>query len=325
MRRLFADAIDVFVEQEQGLQRIPGLSVAVVRAGKVVKAEGYGKANVELGTPATADTVYQLASVTKQFIASAILLLQQEGKLTMSDLVSQHLSETPPAWAKITLRHLLTHTSGLVPDEPMDLTLPHTEGDAIRLVKPLPLRFPPGEKWQYCNFGFVLLGEVIRVKTNQRWDEFLDERFFRPLEMRATRRHTLRELVPNRASGYAREGETLFNMPSWSRDFASGGLLTTVRDLAKWDAMLRGDQILKAETRALLFEPVVLNSGKPHPYGLGWNLSGAAGKRVAEHGGSRPGFATHFWRELDGDRAVIVLCNFGADVGRIAHGIAQRA
>lgn len=326
MRSLFADAIDAFVESEQGLQRIPGLSVAVVRAGKVVKEQGYGFANVELGAPAKAETVYQLASVTKQCIASAILLLQQDGRLTLGDLLSQHLPETPATWAKITLRHLLTHTSGLVTDEPMDLTVPHTEGDAIRLVKPLPLRFAPGEKWEYCNFGFVLLGEVIRLHSRLRWDQFLEERFFRPLEMKATRRHTLRELVLNRAAGYAYESDVRVNVPSWSRDFASGGLLTTVQDLAKWEGMLREDKILKAETKALLFEPVLLNNGKPHPYGLGWNVSGPTGKRVAEHGGGRPGFATHFWRELDGGLAVIVLSNLGgADVGRIAHGIAQRA
>lgn len=325
MRSFFADPIDEFVGTERSNQRIAGLSVAVVRGGKVIKVEGYGQASVELAVPAKPETVYQLASVTKQFIASAILLLQQEGQLTIGDLLTQHLPETPPAWEKLTLRHLLTHTSGLVRDEPMDLTLPHTEGDAIRLVKPLPLRFSPGEKWEYCNFGYVLLGEVIRLKCRQRWDQFLEERFFRPLGMASTRRHTLRELVPNRATGHGFQGETRLNVVSWSRDFASGGLLTTVLDLAKWEAALRGDRLLKAEARAQLFEPIVLNSGKPHPYGLGWSVSGPKGKRIAEHGGSRPGFATHFWRELDGDLAVIVLSNQeGADVGRIARGIAPR-
>lgn len=326
MKRLFGDAIDTFVETERGLQRIPGLSIAVVRAGKVIKAEGYGQANVEVSAAARPETAYQLASVTKQIIASAILLLQQEGQLTLSDPLSQHLPETPASWAKITLRHLLTHTSGLVADEPIEVNKPHTEGDAIQAVKPLPLAFAPGEKWSYCNFGFVLLGEVIRRRSNLRWDDFLATRFFQPLGLQATRRHSLTALISNRASGYAIQNDRTVNVPSWWRDFASGGLVTTVLDLAKWDAMLREDRLLKPETRKLLWEPVLLNSGKPHPYGLGWNLGGTLGKRTAEHGGGRPGFATHFWRELDGDLAVIVLSNLGgADVGRIAQGIAQRA
>lgn len=326
--RLFDDPIDSYINEELGLQRVPGLSMALVRQGKVLKAAGYGQANLETRTPATAETVYQLASVTKQTIAACILLLEQESKLTLDDPVSRHLPKTlstPPTWEKITLRHLLTHTSGLVTDEPMDLTRRYTEADAVAAVKPLPLRFTPGEKWQYCNFGFVLLGEVIRRITNQTWDQFLTERFFQPLEMRATRRHTLSELVTNRADGYALESEKRVNVASWSRDFASGGLLTTVQDLAKWEGMLRNGSILKPETRARLFEPVMLNSGKPHPYGLGWNLAGTVGKRAAEHGGSRPGFATHYWRELDGDNAVILLANSGADLGRVAQGIATRA
>ena len=208
-------------------------------------------------------------------------------------------------------------------DEPLDLTRTYTEGDAIMAAKPLPLRFAPGEKWEYCNFGYILLGEVIRLLSRQRWDEFLATRFLQPLGMGATRRHNLHSVIPNRADGYAIESEQLVNAASWSRNFASGGLLTTVLDLAKWDAMLRSDTILKAEARAQLFEPVVLNNGKPHPYGLGWNLSGAPGKRISEHGGARPGFSTHIWRELEGEYCVIVLTNLsGADVARIARGIA---
>lgn len=326
MARFFEDPIDSFVEQERSLQRIPGISVALVSGGKVRKAAGYGLANQEVGAAAKPETVYQLASVTKHIIAAGILLLEQEERLTLTDPLSKHLPGTPASWEKLTLKHLLTHTSGLVPDEPLDLTKTYTEGDAIAAVKPLPLRFPPGQKWEYCNFGFVLLGEVIRLLTRQRWDEFLSARFFQPLGMGATRRHTLRTLVPNRAAGYVLDGESLLNSPSWTRDFASGGLLTCALDLAKWDDQLRNGPILKPEARAKFYEPVLLSNGKPHPYGLGWNLGGEPGKRLAEHGGSRPGFSTHFLRELDSDRSVIVLANrSGADVARIARGILQRA
>ena len=325
MLRLFDDPIDSYVSQEVGLQRIPGLSMALVSRGKVLKSGGYGMANAETQTPAKPETVYQLASVTKQVIAACVLLLEQDTLLGLEDPLLRHMPDAPLAWEKITLKHLLTHTSGLVTDEPLDLSRTYTEADAFAATRKLALRSTPGEKWEYCNFGFVLLGEVIRLKTRKRWDQFLTERFLRPLGMLATRRHTLRELVPNRADGYELAAESLVNVPSWSRDFSSGGLLTTVLDLAKWDAMLREGAILKPENREKLFEPMVLNSGKPHPYGLGWNLSGTPGKRTAEHGGGRPGFSTHFWRELDGDRSVVVLANrSGADVARIAKGIAQR-
>jgi D-alanyl-D-alanine carboxypeptidase len=325
MPRFFEDALDSYIEQERATLRIPGLSIAVVSGGKVRKAAGYGQLNLENGAPAKPESVYQLASVTKQTIAAAILLLEQEGQLTLADPIAKHLPATPASWEKITLRHLLTHTSGLVTDEPLDLTKTYTEGDAIAAVKPLSLRSAPGERWSYCNFGFILLGEVIRLHARQRWDEFLAARFFQPLGMRSTRRHNLRTLVPGRAAGYALEGESFVNSASWTRDFASGGLLTTVLDLAKWDDMLRNGTILKPETRARLFEPVPLNGGKSYPYGLGWNLAGEPGKRLAEHGGSRPGFSTHFLRELDADRSVIVLANrSGADVARIAHGALLR-
>ena len=324
--RLFDDPIDSYVSQEVGLQRIPGLSIVLVSRGKVLKSGGYGMANVETQTAAKPETVYQLASVTKQVIAACVLLLEQEAQLSLDDPLRRHMPDAPLLWEKITLRHLLTHTSGLVTDEPLDLSHTYTEADAIAATRKLALRFTPGEKWEYCNFGFVLLGEVIRLKSKKRWDQFLTERFLKPLGMLATRRHTLRELVPNRADGYELAAESLVNVPSWSRDFSSSGLLTTALDLAKWDAMLREGTILKSESCTKLFEPVVLTGDKSHPYGLGWNLSGTPGKRIAEHGGGRPGFSTYFWRELDSGRSVIVLANrSGADLARIAKGIAQRS
>jgi CubicO group peptidase (beta-lactamase class C family) len=165
-----ADKVDDVVNAELQRQRIPGASVAVVRDGKVVKAEGYGLANVELKIPATSDTVYQIGSVSKQLIAAGIMLLVQDGKIALDDRVSKHLTGTPPAWQAITVRHLLTHTSGLLREAPgFDPYKIQNDADVIGTAYQSPMLFAPGEKWEYSNVGYFALGEIIRVASGEPW------------------------------------------------------------------------------------------------------------------------------------------------------------
>jgi CubicO group peptidase (beta-lactamase class C family) len=211
---LARDPVDAYVQAQMRARNIPGLSLAVVRRGKVVKAAGYGMANVELSVAATQHTVYELASMTKPFTALAIMLLLHDGKLSLDDPVVRYVVELPHAWRSVTIRHLLTHTSGIpnhtdlpviVNDESRD----YTRAEMLAFLAAVPVEFPPGKRWAYNNSGYFLLGLVIEKAAGQSYEQFLSERIFQPLQMTATRGNNVDELIPNRAAGYVIRGGRL--------------------------------------------------------------------------------------------------------------------
>lgn len=320
-----ADRIDDFVKAEMQKQRITGLSLAVVKEGKIIKAEGYGLANIEHNVPARPETVYQIGSVSKQIIAAGIMLLLQEGKLHLDEKISKFLEGTPDTWKEITVRHLLTHTSGIVREAPgFDPYKIQNDADVIKTAYPLPLRFAPGEKWEYCNVGYFTLAEIIHKVTGKPWGDFLHERIFQPLGMNATRTTTTTEVVPNRADGYVWRDAKPRNADIFFALRPSGAFLSTVIDLAKWDAALYSDQILKAATREQMWTPVKLNSGASYPYGFGWELNPVAGHKRVSHSGSLPGFRATIARFVDDKLTVIVLSNADlANTGAVVLGVAE--
>ncbi len=319
------DKIDDFVKAEMRRQRLSGLSLAVVKEGKIIKAEGYGLANVEHNIAAKPETVYQIGSISKQIIAAGIMLLMQEGKVNLDDNISKFLEGTPDIWKEITVRHLLTHTSGIVREAPgFDPYKIQNDADVIKTAYPLPLRFAPGEKWEYCNVGYFALAEIIRKVTGKPWGDYLHERLFQPLEMNATRTTSTTEVVPNRADGYAWKDGKLRNADIYFALRPSGAFLSTVLDLAKWDAALYSDQFLKPSTREQMWTPVRLNSGTSYPYGFGWELNPVAGHKRVSHSGSLPGFRATISRFVDDKLTVIVLTNTdNADPGAVALGVAK--
>lgn len=319
-----ADKIDDYVKAEMRKQRIPGLSLAVVKDGKVIKAEGYGLANVEHNVPARPETVYKIGSVSKQFIATGIMLLVQDGKISLDDKVSKYLDGTPEAWSGITIRHLLTHTSGIVREGPgFDPFKDQKDFDVIKTAYPLPLRFAPGEKYEYCNVGYFSLAEIISRISGKPWGDFMNERVFAPLEMTATRPTSFSAIVPNRADGYDWLKDKMQNAVELIAVRPSGAFLSNVLDLAKWDAALYTDAILKRTTREQMWTPVKLNSGAAHPYGLGWSLDPLGNHRQVSHGGTLSGFRSHFSRLPDDKLSIIVLTNSSsADPAAIVRGVA---
>jgi D-alanyl-D-alanine carboxypeptidase len=319
-----ADKVDDTVRAEMQKQRIPGLSIAVVKEGKVVKAEGYGLANVEHQAPARPETVYKIASVSKQFFATGIMLLAQDGRLSVDDKVGKHLDGATEIWKDITLRHLLTHTSGIVREAPgFDPFKVQPDFDVIKTAFGLPLRFTPGEKYEYCNVGYFSLAEIITRLSGKPWHEFLNERVFAPSGMTATLPTTASGIVPNRADGYEWNKGQLRNATDYLAMRPSGAFLSSVLDLAKWDAQLYTDRILTAATREQMWTPVRLNSGVSHPYGFGWELRPMGSHKRASHGGSLPGFRSHYSRFLDDRLSIIVLTNCDSAMPEpIARGIA---
>lgn len=320
-----ADKVDEYLKAEMLKQHIPGVSLAVVKDGKIIKAEGYGLANVELNVPARPETVFKIGSVSKQFISAGILLLIQEGKISLDDSISKFLDGTPDTWKSITVRHLLTHTSGIVREAPgFDPLKIQSDADVIKTAYPLPLRFAPGEKWEYCNVGYFSLAEIIRKVTGKPWGDYLRDALFKPLEMNSTRTTTMTDLVQDRANGYGwREGKYL-NAAIYLALRPSGAFLSSVLDLAKWDAALYTDRLLKQLSREQMWAEVKLNDGSTYPYGFGWELDKIGGHKLKHHGGTLPGFRAEIARFTDDRLTVIVLTNSdNADPGRIALDVAE--
>lgn len=326
-----ADRIDRYVEAQLKKQNIPGLSLAVVRDGEVTKAKGYGLVDVELDVPASTKSVFQWASISKQFTATAIMMLAQEGRLSLDDPIPVHYTNSPPAWNSVTIRHLLTHTSGIkgyteLPSFFATIRKDYAPDEIIGLVKELPLDFAPGEKWAYSNTGYYLLGLVVEKVSGQSYGDFVAARIFKPAGMDTARLNHQFELITHRATGYA------FRSNRWSRSefvsptqpFSAGALVGTALDLAKWDRALYTERLLPAPVLQEMWTPVKLNNGETFPYGYGWQAGDVRGHRYVGHGGGIHGFTSFILRLVQDKLTVIVLANADADPQGIAIGVAGR-
>jgi len=319
--------VDEYIRTEMQAQQIPGLALAVIKDGQMVIAKGYGRANVEHQVPVKPETIFQSGSTGKQFTATAVMMLVEEGKLSLDDKITKHFPDGPSAWSNITLRHLLTHTSGMT-DYPRDFDLrrDYTEDELYQRIKTIPLAFQPGEKWSYSNLAYVMLGILIHKVTGKFYGDFLQERIFKPLGMTTTRVISEDDIVPNRAAGYRVANGQIKNQnwvsPSLNTT-ADGALYMTIYDMAKWDAALYTEKLLKRSSLEQMWTPVKLNDGKTHPYGFGWALGEVRGHRIIEHGGSWQGFKAQISRYVDDKMTVILFANqIRANQAKLAHGVA---
>ena len=320
-----ADRVDDYIKSLMQRQHLPGLSLVVIKDHKIAKVQGYGLANIELNVPVTPETVFKIGSVSKQFIATGIMLLAQEGKLKLDDNINIYLDGAPDTWKPITIRHLLTHTSGIVREAPgFDPLKIQNDADVIKTAYELPLRFTPGEKYEYCNVGYFTLAEIIRKVSGKPWGEYLSERLFKPLGMNATRTTDMRDLVTHRANGYRWSNGKFENSAIYLALRPSGAFLSTVLDLAKWEEALANEKVLKHAVLDQMWTPVKLNNGKTEAYGFGWQLDDVRGHKLVNHGGSLPGFRAEFSRYVDDKLTVIVLTNGdNANAFAIARGVAN--
>lgn len=313
-----ADRVDELVAARMRQRHVPGLALAVVRDGRVVKARGYGLANVELNVPVTTETVFEIGSITKQFTASAVMLLVEDGKINLDDKISRHLSGLPGAWDDITVRHLLTHTSGVRNYTGLagfELSRRLKRDEFVKLVAAHPLAFRPGEQWSYGNTAYNLLGHIVESASGQTYWEFVNSRLFRPAGMASTRDRDPRNVIPKRADGYEWEGGRLVGRDHDLTDvFSAGAITSTVLDLARWDAALYTERPLKSSLREQMWTPVRLSGGHAYPYGFGWSTLTWRGRRLVFHGGQTAGFAASIQRFLDDRLTVVVLSNLG-DIG----------
>jgi CubicO group peptidase (beta-lactamase class C family) len=321
-----ADKLDDAILAEMKRSHIPGVAIAVVKDGKIVREQGYGYADLEHQVKVAPHTVFQSGSVGKTFTAALVLLLAQEGKLSLDDPIAKHLANTPKAWEAITIRHLLTHTSGLGdPYAKLDMTKNYSDEELIALEAEIPVRFAPGEKYSYSNMGYHLLGFICNKAGGKFYGDQLRERIFAPLGM-STRIISEADIIPHRASGYERREGKLVNQ-SWVaprlNTTADGSLYLTARDLAKWDLALYGDKVLPASVRDASWTPAKLNDGSATSYGYGWQLWERNGHRVIAHGGAWQGFRAQLTRFVDDKLSVVVLANSAtARAGKLADVVA---
>ena len=321
------DKIDAFIAAEMTRQRVPGGAVAVIRKGEVVLAKGYGLANVEHGVPVTPETIFQTGSVGKQFTAVALMLLVEDGAVALDESIAKFFPDAPPSWRPITVRHLLTHTSG-IPNfgEGFDLQKNYTADELAKHAYGVKLEFAPGARWSYSNTGYVLLGIIIDRQSRKSYQEVLRNRVFGPLGMKTARGISEHDIVPHRAAGYELEGEELKNQEWVSptmNSTADGSLYVSLLDMVAWEKGLRTKRVLTMSDWATVFTPVTLNSGKTYPYGFGWVVDEERGQLRQHHGGAWQGFKTYVSRYLGDDLTVIVLTNLAqADPEAFVSGVA---
>lgn len=294
----------------------PGAAVIVVKDGKVVFRKGYGLANIELGVPVEPDMVFRLGSITKQFTAVAILMLAEQGKLSLEDDITKFFPDYPSKGNKITIEHLLTHTSGIknytsLPEWLALWRKEMTVKEIIDLFKDQPMDFAPGERWSYSNSGYILLGAIIEKASGQSYQDFIEKNIFATLGMKHSYYDNTARLIPRRVSGYTKTAEGYRNAAylSMSQPFAAGSLMSSVDDLALWDAALYTENLVKQESLKRAWTSGLLNNGKPTHYGYGWQMSSYEGRALVEHSGGINGFATDAIRVPDDRVFVAILTN----------------
>ncbi len=314
----YADQARKTVQAYVQADRFSG-AVLVAKGDRVVLREGFGLANREWDIPATPQTVFRLGSLTKQFTAAAILQLSEQGKLGLDDPISKFYP-APPAWSQITLRHLLTHTSGI----PSYTNIPGffdvaaradlTPEQIVALTRDKPLEFKPGSRFNYDNTGYVLLGYVIEKVSGQTYKAYVEDHIFKPLGLVHSGYDVTADILPRRAAGYSVSAGKATNTPylSMTLPYAAGSLYSTVDDLLAWELALQGGKVIKPASLKAMFTDYGAK------YGFGQAISALGTHRLWTHSGGINGFATVLGRYPDDDLTVIVLSNVQeAPVGKI--------
>jgi CubicO group peptidase (beta-lactamase class C family) len=318
---VLADEVDDLVQKEMEAAKIPGISLAVIQDGKTIKLRGYGMANLEHQVPVKPETVFQSGSVGKQFTSALILILQQEGKLSIDDPVVKHFPEAKDKWEGVTIRHLLNHTSGLpnMPYGTMNMREDYTEDQLVKFLLDQEIPEKPGEKWRYNNGGYVLLGILAGRAGGKFYGDLLQEKIFKPLGMDTARIISESDVIPNRAAGYMLHEGKLLNQP-WVapklNTTADGSLYMTAHDMVKWDAALWGEKLLSKASKDTMWSAGKLNSGAPvgggkNEYGFGWMISKVNNHTMIHHGGAWQGFTSWIGRYPEKKVSVAIFGNLG--------------
>lgn len=294
----------------------PGAAAIVVRDGEVLLRGGYGMADMELDVALRPNHVFRIGSITKQFTAVAILMLVDEGRLALTDPITRFFPDYPTGGRTVTVEHLLSHTSGIRSYTSMESWRGTTRQDLtvselVAVFRDEPFDFEPGAQWSYNNSGYILLGAIIEELSGMSYAEFVATRIFEPLGMHASSYDSTRRITSNRVRGYSRDEDGWFNAEylSMTHPYAAGSLLSTVDDLARWDAAITRGALLSDTAWVRAFTPAPLNDGRNTGYAAGWLIGRIGDYHTIEHGGGINGFITNALRVPDAGLFVAVLTN----------------
>jgi len=315
--------------------RTPGVSVAIVKKGRTILAKGYGYADLENDVPATAETVYRIGSITKQFTSASIMRLVEQGKISLDDTLQKFLPNFPAQGNHVTIRHLLNHTSGiksytsLGPKWQRVMREDLATDSLVALFANEPFDFKPGDRWLYDNSGYFLLGMIIEKVSGKPYGQYLQDELFTPLGLKGTIYCDQAPLIKHRAQGYAPRpnGQFVNAEPlSMTQPYAAGSLCSTVGDLAAWTAMLSSGKVVSPASYKQMTTPLTLNDGKPLKYGFGLGVGALRGHRQISHNGGINGFVSELHHYVDDSVVVVVLTNVGnATAPQLEKVIAARA
>ncbi|WP_321517398.1 serine hydrolase [uncultured Bacteroides sp.] len=311
-----------------------GVSVLVSKNGEIIYEKGFGYADIGNKVPVTPDTKFRIGSITKQFIAASILKLQEEGKLNVHDTLSKFIPDFPRG-NKVTIHHLLTHTSGIhsYTDRPnfmRYITMPVTPAALVDTIKTYPYDFNPGDRWNYSNSGFFLLGYIVEKISGMSLDNYLKETFFKPLGMNNTGIYETKTLLNNEAYGYSYENGKIIKAINWDMSWAggAGAIYSTTKDLYIWNEAIFNGKVLSEASLKAAFTPAELNNKQKTNYGYGWFIQDNRGSKFIAHGGGLHGFMTYLGRQPEKNITVVVFCNStpapaGIDPGANSASIAE--
>lgn len=309
-------ALDRIIEAYLQENNIPGGLVAVASRGEIIHLRNYGMANVELSVPVSEQTVFEIGSISKQFVSAAAMLLVEEDKLELDEPIHRYLPDLPSEWLGVTMRQLLNHTSG-IPDYEEIRTYDVyrfrlTPEEVIQIAHSRPMDFAPGTGWYYSNTGYFLASMIVERIEGRPLGQVLESRIFEPLGMRQTGMADPESIIQHRAAGYwvNKVGELINRNPTeTSSTLGAGGMVSTAHDLAKWDAALYGNTFLSASSKEILWTSAVLPGGEDTEYALGWRVTPYDGLRSQSHSGQVAGFVANFARFPDQETAIIVFMN----------------
>jgi CubicO group peptidase (beta-lactamase class C family) len=291
-------------------------SVLVAQHGEILLSKGYNFANWELKVPNSPQTKFRISSINKPITATLIMMLVEGDFIELDSEMCTYLKNCPEHWEEISIKNLLNHTSGIpeyttLLDAGLDSRVPHRVEGLIELFRDEPLKFSPGESFQYSNSNYVLLGAVIEGVTGIFYDNFLQQALLDPFEMKNSGMDDPLQVLDERASGYEIIDRALANAPylDMSNAFATASMYSTVEDLFRWDQALYSNLLLSEENQKLMYTPNFAGDGSGGDYGLGWHLDDVEGHRKVGHTGRINGFRTYLGRYIDDGYTIILLSN----------------
>ena len=321
--------VDNYVKTEMARSHIPGAAVAILRNGRVESMKGYGFADVEHRLAVTPDTMFQIASTTKPFTSMSVMMLVEEGKISLDEKAMKYLPWLPEVYGEVTVRQLLTQTSGINRDVRTANVDNFTIAEFKQRFATAPMSFKPGERWEYSNNGYILLGLIVEAVSGKPFGQFLAQRITKPLGMkRTTYNEPRKETEKNRAVGYDWLEDSYRPAPYFSGGYTGGGIVSTVSDMAKWERTLYQRKLLKPSSFEQIWTDVKLANGQPASfefrgaqsgYGFGWFLTSHKGHKLFTHGGTVSGFSGVIHRFVNDKVTIIVLTNSKSGPDRIGY------